>query len=636
MARPTNPLESFFWGEGGQPMTEEEIARQRQIAEALTAGSIDTSPVGHWTQGAARLAQALVGQVKEGRADRAAAGNADYNKSIVESLFGGMGQPATTAPAQDISAIPTPATSALMQGTGGGDTVAKSTGGGAIEAYIRQSATSRGIDPDVAVAVAKSEGGLNDPTRRAGYVKGGKREPSYGPFQLLVGGGDTGFPTGMGNDALAAGIDPRDPNQWQKAIDFALDGASKNGWGAWYGAAKAGIGNRQGIGGARQEAPQQVASLDPSIGMPPEQPTPEQTAGLFIGTPEQMPPQQAPIPAARPDEMIAQNLMSAQGMGGPQQGFAMPQGMEQPAQAQQAASGINPAIIQALSDPRVDANTKRIAGMLLQQNMAQQQAAQQAQIEANDPMNRLALEKAQLEIEAMRNPQPKIDGVTVGGRVIDRNTGKVIYEGQPEENAGFRPATPEEAQRFGAAAGQFGPDNRFYPLNPPQGTSLSVDPTTGAVSFNQGAGVKPLTEVQSKDVGFATRATNALPIVNQYEKSLLSLSGSLAEGIPMNLGNYAQSEEYQLARDAGRDFLATILRKDSGAAITPNEESIYGKMFLPQPGDKPATITAKRQRRALAVEAIKAGMPPSAIESMTKALDTAGTEIDGYKIEQVD
>ena len=50
-----------------------------------------------------------------------------------------------------------------------------------IEAYIRAAAIARGIDPDIAVRVAKAEGGLSDPTRRAEYSKGGAREPSYQP-----------------------------------------------------------------------------------------------------------------------------------------------------------------------------------------------------------------------------------------------------------------------------------------------------------------------------------------------------------------------------------------------------------------------------------------------------------------------
>ncbi len=281
-----------------------------------------------------------------------------------------------------------------------------------------------------------------------------------------------------------------------------------------------------------------------------------------------------------------------------------------------ASTGINPAIIEALTNPQASPQTQRLAAILLEQEQGRQNSAMEAQMRDADPLRRLQIERAQLENEALRNPAQTIDGVTVGNRVIDRNTGRVIYEA-PQADATFRQATPEEAQKYGSAAGQFGPDGKFYPINPPQGTALQVGPN-GEITFNQGAGVKPLTEAQSKDTLYATRATNALPLLNQYEDNLMSLPEAAAGAIPFNLGNYAQSEEYQLARDAGRDFLATILRKDTGAAITAQEEDIYGKMFLPQPGDKPATIQAKRQRRALAVEAIKAGMPPTAIENMAR------------------
>lgn len=118
-----------------------------------------------------------------------------------------------------------------------------------IEEYIRRAAIARGIDPDIAVRVAKHEGGLNNPTNRAGYVKNGFREPSYGPFQLLIGGPGTGFPQGLGNRAVQAGIDPRDPNQWQKGVDFALDEAKRDGWRQWYGAKAAGVPRFGGIRG---------------------------------------------------------------------------------------------------------------------------------------------------------------------------------------------------------------------------------------------------------------------------------------------------------------------------------------------------------------------------------------------------
>ena len=117
--------------------------------------------------------------------------------------------------------------------------------------YIRRAATARGIDPEVALRVARSEG-LARNTWQSNANNGSGREPSYGPFQLLVGGGNTGYPTGMGNDfQRSTGLDPSDPANAYATVDFALDGAARNGWGAWYGAANSGIGNREGLNGAK-------------------------------------------------------------------------------------------------------------------------------------------------------------------------------------------------------------------------------------------------------------------------------------------------------------------------------------------------------------------------------------------------
>lgn len=118
-----------------------------------------------------------------------------------------------------------------------------------IEAYIRQSAIARGIDPNIAVKVAQSEGGLNSWNMQSLATKNGIQEPSYGPFQMLKGGPGTGYPTGLGNDFMnKTGLDPALAVNGPAATDFALDHASRNGWGAWYGADKAGISKWDGIG----------------------------------------------------------------------------------------------------------------------------------------------------------------------------------------------------------------------------------------------------------------------------------------------------------------------------------------------------------------------------------------------------
>jgi hypothetical protein len=111
-----------------------------------------------------------------------------------------------------------------------------------IEQYIRAAAIARNIDPDIAVRVARSEGGLSNPVRQSDVVKNGKRERSFGPFQLYMDGG-------LGSRALKEkGIDASNPAHWQAGVDYALDTAAREGWGQWYGARNTGIGNHQGIG----------------------------------------------------------------------------------------------------------------------------------------------------------------------------------------------------------------------------------------------------------------------------------------------------------------------------------------------------------------------------------------------------
>lgn len=117
--------------------------------------------------------------------------------------------------------------------------------------YIRQAAAARGIDPNIALRVASGEGGLSNPFRhgegpapRSQAAGLGATENSYGPFQLYISG--TG--AGLGDRALAAGIDPR--KNWQGGVDFALDEAKRKGWGQWYGAKAQGITGMMGIGGA--------------------------------------------------------------------------------------------------------------------------------------------------------------------------------------------------------------------------------------------------------------------------------------------------------------------------------------------------------------------------------------------------
>ena len=109
-----------------------------------------------------------------------------------------------------------------------------------VEAYIRAGAIARGIDPDVAVRIAMTEGGVTDPYQMSKVpLKEGGTEQSVGPFQLLLNGG-------LGEEALKIGIDPT--KDWKLGVDFALDtAAKKKSWVDWHGARDNGIPNDAGF-----------------------------------------------------------------------------------------------------------------------------------------------------------------------------------------------------------------------------------------------------------------------------------------------------------------------------------------------------------------------------------------------------
>lgn len=91
----------FFWGSGGERISADSIKRRRQVAAAMLKGGMDYSPVGHWTQGLARVAQALVGGYEEGKLDAAekvnTAEDAKTSSALVSQLLGGA--PASSVPA---------------------------------------------------------------------------------------------------------------------------------------------------------------------------------------------------------------------------------------------------------------------------------------------------------------------------------------------------------------------------------------------------------------------------------------------------------------------------------------------------------------------------------------------------------
>jgi len=489
MALATNPLETFVWGAGGTRKTPEEIARDREIAAALLAQGVDTSPVGHWTQGAARVVNALGGVIKERRANKASETNAKESQSRIAALLGGLGggsNPPSQFPPAPTSGQPaaTPmdyASSRVSQAFGDAP-------GGDIRTGIIATAQSLGIDPlDLATAISYETGGTFDPTKAGPTTQWGQHKGliQFGEPQAQQYGVDWNNPIGsqLGPDGAVA--------------KYLKDTGVQPGMGLLdiYSAINAGgVGRYDRSDANNGGAPGTVADKVNN-----QMAGHRQKAMALLGVqpgPQSGPPMPGAAPGGIPMPEMAGNA-------------------PQPVQVAQNG-GLNPAIIEALSSPYASAQERSIAGILLEQ-----------EIQKNDPMRALEMEKARLELERMRSPQQEYDFIT--GR--DGSIFRTSKTGQLEQVYGGKPEQPTDVREYEYAKQQ-GYAGTF--------TDWQIEQKrAGASQVNidqkaEGAFDKKLAEKQAETFdAMATEgmAANAdIAVIGELE-TLLGQNGGVTDGI---------------------------------------------------------------------------------------------------------
>lgn len=120
---------AFLLDQNAAPViTPEMIKRRRALADAMTQQGMSTEPVQHWTQGAARLAQALVGGMANRRADeQEREGREGASRAVLAALTGGDAAP-SIAPASTAAPLP-PSTgdyfSSIRRAESGGNDAAR-------------------------------------------------------------------------------------------------------------------------------------------------------------------------------------------------------------------------------------------------------------------------------------------------------------------------------------------------------------------------------------------------------------------------------------------------------------------------------------------------------------------------------
>jgi hypothetical protein len=127
----------------------------------------------------------------------------------------------------------------------------------------------------------------------------------------------------------------------------------------------------------------------------------------------------------------------------------------------------------------------------------------------------------------------------------------------------------------------------------------------GASTVNM-AGDMKLTEGQSKDLNYYSRGLGADNELSFLENNLLDAASAAGGTVPI-IGNYLKDPKYRLAERSAKEFLAIVLRKDTGAAVTQQELELYAPMYLQMPGDKPEDVRAKNISRKRVLQSIRRG-----------------------------
>ena len=249
-------------------------------------------------------------------------------------------------------------------------------------------------------------------------------------------------------------------------------------------------------------------------------------------------------------------------------------------------------------------------------------AAYQAQREARQNASKAELDFATKDEEGQKpievggslvrlNPQTgKYDEVDKGAEKTGTKTASVQEYEYAKENGykgSFSDYQNEDANRKRVAAGGSQDENRLLTpaelqlYNKPAGTRFSD--VMGMVPS------KPLTDAQSKASVFGERTSQANDILNNTQAEIVGMNpaiyGAQLFMEPNTIGNTMVSDTIRQTRQAERNFLNAVLRRESGAVISPSEFAEGAKQYFPRPGDDAQTLAQKAQNRQTQITALQ-------------------------------
>jgi hypothetical protein len=243
------------------------------------------------------------------------------------------------------------------------------------------------------------------------------------------------------------------------------------------------------------------------------------------------------------------------------------------------------------------------------------------------------------QIEMLRGPQQKAPLIMGPGSVaLDPNTRQPVF------TAPFKPEAPKlppigELQAYRSTLPPGSPERRevdelIKRQGQPGGVSVNfgaptpaINPATGQLELvrpdskggmtftgiKPGDSEKPLSEGQAKAVLFSSRMQAADRIMGELARKGASttIPGATKNSAIGDVITAVSSPEQQQLVQAKRDFVNAVLRRESGAVISPEEFANAERQYFPQIGDARPVIEQKAKNRRAAIEGMRADVPKS-------------------------
>lgn len=109
---------------------------------------------------------------------------------------------------------------------------------------------------------------------------------------------------------------------------------------------------------------------------------------------------------------------------------------------------------------------------------------------------------------------------------------------------------------------------------------------------------KPQTATQAQVAGYADRTNESDLVISKIGDKFASITAYGGQFLP----NFLKSSDRQQYEQAQRNFVNAVLRRESGAVISPSEFANAAQQYFPQPGDSKSVIEQKAKNRQTVIE----------------------------------